>query len=80
MNTDISYKEALERILILCNNSTRYSRRTQSVHNTAMIALGLTFNQRAERHTKIMQRVEQYNEIVKTEGRSAGAKFLKDVK
>lgn len=51
------HRDALDHILRLCNASEMYTRRTQTIHEIAMQALGMTHNQRQERHVAIMQRV-----------------------
>jgi len=48
-------REALDHILVLCNQSRTYSRRTQTIHEVAMQGLGMTKNQRQERHMAIMR-------------------------
>ena len=50
------HREALEHIMRLCGESRTYTRRTQTIHEVAMMALGMTKNQRQERHIAIMQR------------------------
>lgn len=49
-------REALDHILRLCNESRTYTRRTQAIHEVAMQGLGLTANQRQERHMAILGR------------------------
>lgn len=49
-------REALDQILILCNQSRTYTRRTQSIHEVAMRGLGMTAGQRQERHLAILGR------------------------
>jgi hypothetical protein len=56
------HRQALEKILKICNESSEYTRRTQAIHETAMVALGLTAGQRETRHIKAMMRSEQYKE------------------
>jgi hypothetical protein len=50
-------REALDRILILCNQSATYTRRVQLIHDEAMRALGLTANQRRARHCAVFERI-----------------------
>lgn len=50
-------REALDHILRLCNQSRTYTRRTQTIHEVAMQGLGMTKNQRQERHLAIMRRI-----------------------
>ncbi len=50
-------RDSLDRILILCNTSRTYTRRTQQIHEVAMIGLGMTEGQRVARHTAIYKRV-----------------------
>lgn len=50
-------REALDRILVICNQSRNYSRRTQTIHEVAMKGLGLTANQREARHMRIFERI-----------------------
>lgn len=49
-------REALDHILRLCNGSRTYTRRTQNIHEVAMQGLGMTKNQRQERHIAVMLR------------------------
>lgn len=49
-------REALDHILILCNNCDKYTRRLQTIHEVAMKALGLTAGQRQARHELILER------------------------
>lgn len=65
---NLSPKEALQAILKICYESSEYSRRTQAIHETAMIALGFTFEQRQTRHVKAMMRSEEYKESIKAVG------------
>lgn len=51
--------EALEKILILCNNSRSYTRRTQEIHEIAMQGLGMTKSQRDVRHDRIYARAAE---------------------
>ncbi len=51
------HRDALDKILIICNGSRTYTRRVQQVHEVAMRALGLTAGQREGRHTAIFQRI-----------------------
>ncbi len=50
-------RQALEKIMRLCDESRTYSRRTQVINDTAMKALGMTANQRHAEHVRIMERV-----------------------
>lgn len=50
-------RNTLEHILHLCNQSRTYSRRTQLIHEAAMKGLGLTVNQRHQRHMAIFERI-----------------------
>jgi hypothetical protein len=72
----MSYKEALEKIMRICYESSEYGRRVQHIHETAMIALGLTENQRAERHIKASIRSEAYRDATKKVGRAQAKKNL----
>lgn len=56
------HRNALEKILKICYESSEYSRRTQAIHEEAMKALGLTESQRQTRHVKAMMRSEQFKE------------------
>ncbi len=49
-------REALAHITLLCSQSRSYTRRTQSINEVAMYALGMTGHQRKERHLEIMGR------------------------
>lgn len=49
-------REALDQILVLCNTSRTYTRRTQAIHEVAMRGLGMTAGQRQERHEAICER------------------------
>lgn len=51
------HRKALEDIMRLCAEGRTYTRRTQSINNIAMKALGMTGNQRHEVHMRIMDRV-----------------------
>lgn len=46
------YRDVLYEIANTCMKSNTYTRRIQSIHNRAMKALGMTENQRQERHEK----------------------------
>lgn len=50
------HRQALEDILRLCSQARIYTRRTQNIHEAAMKGLGLTANQRNERHIAILER------------------------
>jgi hypothetical protein len=58
----MDYIKALQDILKICAESSEYTRRTQAIHDIAMRGLGMTENQRAERHTKAAMRSEEYKE------------------
>ncbi len=60
------HREALVKIMKICNESSEYNRRTQAIHEEAMQAVGLTESQRQERHVKAMMRSEQFKEDRKT--------------
>lgn len=68
-------REALQAICKICAESSQYSRRMQSIHNVAMTSLGLTENQRQERHNKAEQRAEQYKEDRQAHGESHAKKL-----
>ncbi|MCG2586536.1 hypothetical protein [Massilia sp. TS11] len=51
------HREALEQILVLCNQSRTYTRRIQAIHEVAMYALGLTQSQRKARHVNVFERI-----------------------
>lgn len=51
------HRKALEDILRLCEQSRVYTRRTSTIHEVAMHALGMTKQQRQARHIEVMQRV-----------------------
>lgn len=72
-------REALVQIMKICNESSVYSRRIQTIHETSMVAIGLTYNQRQERHIKAMMRNEAYVEQMKTDGIAAAKKAVKQV-
>ena len=71
-----THREYLEQIMRICYESSDYSRRVQSIHNIAMTALGLTENQRAERHIKAAMRSEAYKERRNSLGGSVAKKQL----
>ena len=50
-------RDALDQILIICNGSRTYPRRTQTIHEVAMRALGLTAGQRTARHMAVFERI-----------------------
>lgn len=47
-----THRDALWQIANDCMQSSKYGRRLQLIHNTAMTALGMTLSQRNERHTE----------------------------
>ncbi len=53
------HRDALIAIINICEKSENYSRRTQSIHNKAMIAIGFTESQRASRHASVLSRASQ---------------------
>lgn len=65
----MTHRDALFRIIKICNEAAQYSRRTAAIHNTAMEALGFTEGQRQERHVKALQRFEQWQIDCKEVGR-----------
>lgn len=67
---------ALEKIMRIANESSEQSRRMTLVHDVAMRAVGLTFNQRTARHEKAMQRSEKYKEDVRIMGMARAKKVL----
>ena len=69
-------REALQAIVKTCSESSDFSRRIQSVLNTALIALGYTENQRANHFGKCLQRSEQYKETKRLLGESRARKEL----
>ena len=52
--------QALEKILILCNNARIYTRRTQEIHEIAMQGLGMTKSQRDVRHDRIYAKTAEH--------------------
>jgi hypothetical protein len=78
MTLYVSHRDALNKIMSLCNKTSHYTRRTQTIHEIAMAALGLTASQRQERHTKIMMRCEKFKEDLQDGGSSIAKKALKD--
>lgn len=56
-------RQALDAILRLCSTSTGYTRRIQQIHETAMIGLGMTQNQREGRHKKLMSGAKTAREL-----------------
>jgi hypothetical protein len=56
------HRNALYEIIKICFESSEYSRRTQAIHEKAMVALGFTESQRIERHTKAMMWAEEFKE------------------
>lgn len=50
-------RETLDHILRICFDSRTYTRRTQQIHEVAMQGLGMTANQRKDRHLEIMGRI-----------------------
>lgn len=51
------HREALSKIMEICAFASTYTRRTQQIHEVAMIALGLTANQRHARHVATLERI-----------------------
>lgn len=51
------HRKALEDIMRLCEQSRTYTRRTSTIHEVAMYALGMTKHQRQTRHIEVMERV-----------------------
>lgn len=51
------HRQALSDIMNLCATGRTYTRRMQLINNIAMVAVGLTANQRHEAHMAIMDRV-----------------------
>lgn len=51
------HRKALEQIMRICEESRTYTRRTQNINNVAMLALGMTANQRHDVHISIMDRI-----------------------
>lgn len=54
------HREALYEIAGMCLQSTTYTRRTQAIHETAMVALGMTASQRNERHTRAQKHADDH--------------------
>lgn len=50
-------RDALEFIIRACNQSSQYTRRTQTIHEAAMFGLGMTQPQRNRRHEAIFARI-----------------------
>lgn len=50
-------RDALEFIMKVCNHSSQYTRRTQTIHEAAMFGLGMTQPQRNRRHQAIFERI-----------------------
>lgn len=73
-----SYKDALEQIMKVCNESSDYSRRNATVHELAMCGLGMTANQREQRHTRAMMHSDQYKEDRRIVGESKAKKVLRE--
>lgn len=63
-----THREALEKILKICYESSLYNRRVQRIHEEAMVALGLTESQRKERHVKAAMRAELHKENTRNKG------------
>lgn len=55
------HRDALYDIANLCIKSRQYTRRTQSIHNIAMVALGMTDGQRVERHQQAVKFAADYH-------------------
>ena len=51
------HRKALEDIMRMCEGSRTYTRRTQAISNIAMVALGMTANQRHAAHVAILDRI-----------------------
>ena len=62
------HRDALEKIMLACETSSQYTRRLQNIHHMAMVALGMTFNQRTERHAKAMMYCGSVQAMRKAEG------------
>lgn len=51
------HRKALEDIMHICASGRTYTRRQQAIHDVAMKALGMTHNQRHERHLAVFDRI-----------------------
>lgn len=63
-----AHREALERIIGLCAASATYTNRIQQIHDVAMRGLGLTLNQRAERHNRAAARSTDAKAVLRVTG------------
>lgn len=75
----MNHREALNKIIRICGESSEYSRRTQTIHELAMQALGLTENQRENRHTIAAMRSEKYKEDRESVGVSSAKQMFKNI-
>ena len=70
------HRDALAQIMRVCAGSQQYTRRTQQIHDIAMRALGMTLNQRAERHERAAARSQDMLAVARVAGwRKAQEKF-----
>ncbi|MRW88820.1 hypothetical protein GJ699_02345 [Duganella sp. FT80W] len=51
------HRDALADIMRLCATSRTYTRRVQNINEVAMVALGMTANQRHAQHLEILDRI-----------------------
>ncbi len=72
----MNHRECLEEVMRICGQSSEQSRRVQKIHDLVMTSLGLTHSQRAERHTKALQRSEAYKEACQTKSKALARKEL----
>jgi hypothetical protein len=69
-------RDALERILQLCNNSSQYTRRTSFIHEIAMQGLGMTESQRSVRHERCEEKRTRLLELLETNTRGEARKIM----
>lgn len=51
------HRKALDDIVRLCSTSRTYTRRIQNINEVAMVALGMTANQRHAQHMEVIDRI-----------------------
>lgn len=51
------HRKALADIVRMCSTSRTYTRRIQNINEVAMVALGMTANQRHAQHMEIIDRI-----------------------
>lgn len=71
-------REALTQIMRLCGKSKTYTNRIQQIHDIAMRGLGMTLNQRAERHNRAAARSDDAKAVLRVEGWHRSRKLFEE--